>query len=105
MSARVVDLARWVSSLDAVVELIGRRFSCSEQRVRAGTYVRGLLADLERDADWNPRGAEEFEALQERLVAAPRWLIEGNYAGVLPIRLASADTVIFLDLPALTCRP
>lgn len=55
------------------------------------------------DAEWNPRPAEEFAMLQEKLVAEPRWLIEGNYAGSLPIRLARADTVIFLDLPALTC--
>lgn len=55
------------------------------------------------DADWNPRPAEDFAALQEKLVSEPRWLIEGNYASSLPIRLAHADTVIFLDLPALTC--
>lgn len=55
------------------------------------------------DADWNALPAEEFAALQEKLAAEPRWLIEGNYASSLPIRLARADTVIFLDLPALTC--
>jgi adenylate kinase family enzyme len=55
------------------------------------------------DADWNPLPAEEFQAVQQRLVTGPRWLIEGNYAGTLPIRLAAAGTVIFLDLPAITC--
>ncbi|MFJ9782574.1 DNA topology modulation protein FlaR [Amycolatopsis sp. NPDC101161] len=55
------------------------------------------------DADWNALPQDEFAELQRTLVAGPRWLLEGNYAGTLPIWLAAADTVIFLDLPALTC--
>jgi adenylate kinase family enzyme len=37
------------------------------------------------------------------LVTAPRWIIDGNYASSLPIRLRAADTVIFLDLPGWIC--
>jgi adenylate kinase family enzyme len=55
------------------------------------------------DDQWNKMDTDKFVALQEELVAADRWVIDGNYAGTLPIRLRRADTVIFLDLPALTC--
>ncbi|NUW41992.1 topology modulation protein [Nonomuraea rhodomycinica] len=55
------------------------------------------------DAGWNPLAAEEFAALQEKLVARPQWVIDGNYASTLHIRLAHADTVIFIDIPPLVC--
>jgi adenylate kinase family enzyme len=55
------------------------------------------------DESWNPMPPAEFAAEQAKLVAGQRWLIEGNYASSLPIRLAAADTVIFLDLPAVVC--
>jgi hypothetical protein len=48
----VVDLAGWVASLDAVVELIAGRFGRVEPRRRVGAYLRGLLAGLERKNGW-----------------------------------------------------
>ncbi|SPL95728.1 DNA topology modulation protein [[Actinomadura] parvosata subsp. kistnae] len=44
------------------------------------------------DADWNPLPPEEFAAIQEKLVAEPQWVIDGNFASTLHIRLANADT-------------
>jgi len=61
------------------------------------------LDALYYDKDWNPLPGSEFAALQRDLVTAPRWVIDGNYASTLPIRLRAADTVIFLDLPARAC--
>lgn len=61
------------------------------------------LDTLYYDSDWNPLPAEQFAELQRELVATPQWVIDGNYASSLPIRLAVTDTVIFLDLPATSC--
>jgi adenylate kinase family enzyme len=63
------------------------------------THLDGIYYD----ADWHELPQGQFADRQRELVIRPRWLIEGNYASTLPIRLAAADTVIFLDLPAITC--
>src|ERR1700722_11076299 len=43
-----------------------------------------------------------FLRLQEELVSQDEWIIDGGRAD-LSVRLARADTVIFLDLPRRTC--
>ncbi|MEV4703773.1 topology modulation protein [Actinoplanes sp. NPDC049316] len=67
-----------------------------------GMSVTNLDA-LYYDEAWNPTPPEKFAVLQHELVAADRWTIEGNHASIPSIRVARADTLIFLDLSARTC--
>jgi SRSO17 transposase len=76
---RVVDLARWVASLDAVVELIAGRFGRVEPRARVGAYLRGLLAGLERKNGWTlaeHAGAVSPDGMQ-RLLRTADWDVDG----------------------------
>jgi adenylate kinase family enzyme len=57
--------------------------------------------------NWRPGWVESSkDEIRERLsviVATDRWLIDGNYGGTLPERLARADTVVYLDFPVSMC--
>ena len=46
---------------------------------------------------------EEFDARLGELLKEPRFLIEGNYARTLEMRLAACDTVFLLDYPVEVC--
>lgn len=75
----MVDLAGWVSRLDAVVGLIGSRFARSEPRARVRAYVRGLLASLERKNGWTVAehaGAVSPDGMQ-RLLRTADWDVDG----------------------------
>jgi adenylate kinase family enzyme len=56
---------------------------------------------------WKPGWMEtpkpEWRSIQEELVRRESWIIDGNYGGTLDVRLAAADTIIFLDFPRLLC--
>lgn len=44
-----------------------------------------------------------FLAEQKKIMSQEAWIIDGNYAGSLPDRVAEADTIIWLDFPAWLC--
>jgi len=52
---------------------------------------------------WIDMPRDEFIAKMEQWVKGERWIIDGHYSGTLELRYATADLVIFLDLPPLLC--
>jgi adenylate kinase family enzyme len=48
-------------------------------------------------AGWTETPHDEWVPQVEALAQADRWIIDGNYSRTLPVRLARADTVVFLD--------
>jgi len=54
------------------------------------------------NTDWEPRPTAEFIALHDAAICAPRWVMDGNYSGRLPSRLARATGFILLDVSTTT---
>jgi adenylate kinase family enzyme len=52
---------------------------------------------------WAEPAREVWLERLESLMKAPRWIMDGNHTDTLPLRLAAADTVIFLDFPTSVC--
>lgn len=52
---------------------------------------------------WVHTPDSEWQQIVAQLVESESWIIDGNYRGTLDLRLETADTVVFLDLPRWTC--
>lgn len=52
---------------------------------------------------WQMTPQEVFLEKVLAFIEGERWIMDGNYLPSLPLRLAAADTAIFLDLPRLLC--
>ena len=52
---------------------------------------------------WIETPKDEWVRVVAKVIAEPRWVMDGNYGGTLDMRMAAADTVIFLDMPRLVC--
>lgn len=52
---------------------------------------------------WVERDRAEGRAELAGILAQDRWIIDGNYGSTLPMRVARADTVVWLDYPTRLC--
>jgi hypothetical protein len=74
-----VVLDRVVAELDSLMTRIGVRFTRAEPRARAGEYVSGLVAGLERKNGWTlaERAGEVCPDGMQRLLRKADWDVDG----------------------------
>lgn len=96
------DVRGWASGLDGVVDRIAPRFGRSEPRRRAASYLRGLLAPVERKNGWQlaeaagdrtPDGVQEF-------LSRVRWdadAVRDDLQAYVVEHMADPDAVVVLD--------
>jgi adenylate kinase family enzyme len=89
------------------IMIIGSPGSGKSTLARALRDISGLplwhLDMIWHRPDGSDIGREAFDRELSRLVAGDRWIIDGNYARTLEVRLEACDTVILLDLPVEEC--
>ena len=61
------------------------------------------LDSLFWEPGWVESSREVFDARLMAELEKPAWIIDGNYARTLPVRLQKCDTVIYLDFPRWLC--
>jgi nicotinamide riboside kinase len=91
------------------VVIIGRGASGKSTLARRLGQITGLPVTEVDKIFWQPglvaMPREQWVAMQEKLVARDRWIIEGDLGGydAVEVRLRCADTIIFLDFSLVRC--
>lgn len=73
---------------------------------RLGQQLKREIIHLDRlywRPNWTPTPRQEWVTLQKQLIQPEEWIIDGNFHKTLDLRLAAADTIIFLDFPRWLC--
>ena len=96
------EVEGWAGGLDAVLERIAPRFGRAEPRRRAATYLRGLLAPVERKNGWQlaeaagdatPDGVQDF-------LSRAQWdanAVRDDLQAYVSEHLGDTDAVLVLD--------
>jgi adenylate kinase family enzyme len=92
---RVVILGRGASGKSTLARRLGDITGLPVIEVDKIFWQPGLIA--------TPR--EQWVAMQEKLVAGDRWIIEGDLGpyDAVEVRLRAADTILFLDFSLVRC--
>lgn len=61
------------------------------------------IDDIYWGPDWSRIDKDKFKDLLFKIVTEDSWIIEGNYAEYLDIRLVKAQFVILIDIPTYIC--
>ena len=80
----------------------GKSTLTRQMAVRLGLPVIHLDAEYWQPG-WTAPPPDVWEQAVQALVQREAWIMDGNFGGTLDVRLAAADTVVFLDLPRLLC--
>ena len=80
----------------------GKSWLASRIAAHTGHPVYHLDKEFWRPG-WVMTPPEEIVTRTRQMIAAPRWIIEGNYAATMGLRFAAADLVIFLDINRVVC--
>ena len=52
---------------------------------------------------WVPSDDQHWKDTVASMVQNDHWIMDGNYGGTMDMRVAAADTVVFLALPRIVC--
>ena len=80
----------------------GKSVFSRELSIRTGLPVTHL-DNLYWNADRSIVPKEEFVSRLNDVMSKDRWIIDGNYASTMEMRMDACDTVFFFDLPTEVC--
>ena len=87
-----------------VTGLAGAGKSTFSRALGAKTGLPVIHLDLHAwKPGWVRMNEDELREKQRELLAGDEWIADGNYHETLALRLARADTVVFLDTPWWVC--
>lgn len=81
----------------------GGKTTFSRELARRSGLPLNHLDDYYWGVGWSRPETDQWISRQQLLVAQKRWIIDGNYLPTLSVRVASADLIVIVDTPTLTC--
>lgn len=91
----------------AIIGNTGSGKSTLAARVADRLNCRHVEIDaLYHQENWTPLDRDELRRIVSAAIAAPAWVLDGNYASLVgDLVFAAADTVVWLDLPRRVVMP